>query len=143
MYQNPRTSRWWSTPAGLLAIPLLILSACERSCEQPEPAGRRDTLTLEGPLLKAVSVATGDLLALEEENLKAIPDPKLITEFNRCFTRLEAYDVRVSEEPDHYTIAVIPVAERCLKSGYMKGGGGDYTISKDGSFRILKKEYGE
>ena len=83
------------------------------------------------------------VLALEEENLQAIPDPKLITEFNRCFTRLEAYDVHVSDEPDQYSITVLPVAGRCLKSGYMKGGGGNYVISKDGSFRILKKEYGE
>ena len=140
----------------ILGSAVVLLAGCQQREGRPPPevASIRDAgvppaarepspMYLQGPLLKAISVATGDLLELQEQIMRDIPDPQLITDFHRCFARLESYDVTASEEPGKYVIAVTPVAQRCLKSGQLKGGGGTYEISTDGRFTILKKEYGE
>jgi hypothetical protein len=106
-------------------------------------AGQETERHLHGPLMRAISVATSDLLAIEAQNIARIPDPSKVTEFHRCFARLESYDVSVTESADRYRIQVIPVAERCLKPGEsLRGGGGAYEISKK-DYSIISKDLWE
>ena len=133
----------------LVLVLALALGACDQSrkpaAEQNSPAPNAGALPLrlDGPTLKAISMATGDLLALKEQTIAQIPDPKLVTDFNRCFARLESYDVTVREAADRYQVEVIPVGERCLEPGEtLRGGGGTYEIGKK-NFAILKRDYGE
>jgi hypothetical protein len=97
---------------------------------------------LQGPVLRAASVAVADMVAFEEEVIASNPNPEKVSEVTRCFARAESYDVRVREAPDRYIVEVIPIAARCLKKGRLLGGDGTYEISKE-HFEILKKDYGE
>jgi hypothetical protein len=97
---------------------------------------------LQGPVLRAASVAVADMVAFEEQVIASNPNPQNVSEVTRCFDRAESYDVRVREAPDRYIVEVIPIAARCLKKGRLLGGDGTYEISKE-RFEILKKDYGE
>jgi hypothetical protein len=63
-------------------------------------AGQETERHLQGPMMRAISVATSDLLAIEAQNIARIPDPSKVTEFHRCFVRLESYDISVTESVD-------------------------------------------
>lgn len=95
---------------------------------------------LQGPLLKAAALAVNELLAA---TIKETTSPRA-SELQRCLARMENYDVRIFETPDHYALYVRPSLERCVKDDdeALKGGDAEYEVSKD-DFRILNKSYGE
>ena len=60
-----------------------------------------------------------------------------------CMARPETYDVYVAWTGDRYLVTVLPVIERCVRSGgHLFGGGAHYEISGT-DYSILVKSYDE
>ena len=83
---------------------------------------------IQGPILRAASVAVSDLLAATQGETAS---PKA-SELQRCLGRMESYDVRIHETPERYALYVRPSIERCIKDdpGSLRGGDAEYEISK-------------
>ena len=137
---------------------------CARLQELPSPAESVRTqgtpvalppISLEGPVIRAVTVAVNDFMALRQSEVPPYPDagePKHAMTgvgdegyaIGRCLSRLENYDVRIHETEDRFLIHFQPNIDRCTgKPGArIFGGDSDYEVSKK-DFTVMKRDFGE
>jgi hypothetical protein len=112
-------------------------------------------ISLEGPVIRAVTVAANDFMALRQSEVPPYPDagePKHAMTgagdegyaIGRCLSRLENYDVRIHETEDRFLIHFQPNIDRCTgKPGErIFGGDSDYEVSKK-DFTVMKRDFGE
>lgn len=147
--------------AGALIVGLLGSCAMlRRWIEQPPPEIPRPAGSLpeplfadagvvgiaewvEGPVLRAMRVAIGDLTLRAQYDALNVESPDAL-QLVECLAREDAYDAQlVGQETDRFIVYVRPRAERCFPRGdWLKGGDATYEVARS-DYRLLSVKRGE